>query len=161
MIESLLDILRNNAKESPETMAKMLGVAPEAVNAAIAKLEAEGVIRGWQAIINEDLAPQQERVTAVIEVRVTPEREGGFNRVAERVSKFEEVEAVYLMSGAYDLLLFVSGKSLLSVARFVSEKLSTIHGVLSTATHFRLKTYKQMGVLMAKPAEETRLVVSP
>ncbi len=160
MVENLLDILRNNAKESPETMAKMLGVELAEVNAAICRLEAEGVIRGWQAIINEDLVPQ-EHVTAVIEVRVTPEREGGFNRIAERVSKFDEVEAVYLMSGAYDLLLFVSGKNLISVARFVSEKLSTIHGVLSTATHFRLKTYKQNGVLMAKPCEDARLVVSP
>ncbi len=160
MVESLLEILRNNAKESPETMAKMLGVRVEDVTTAIDRLEAEGVIRGWQAIINEDLVPQ-EHVTAVIEVRVTPEREGGFNRVAERVSKFDEVEAAFLMSGAYDLLLFVGGKNLLSVARFVSEKLSTIHGVLSTATHFRLKTYKQNGVLMAKPDEDTRLVVSP
>lgn len=160
MVESLLEILRRNAKESPENMAKMLGVELSQVESAIAKLEGRGIIRGWQAIINEDLV-SQEHVTAVIEVRVTPEREGGFNRVAERVSKFDEVEAAYLMSGGYDLLLFVSGKNLLSVARFVSEKLSTIHGVLSTATHFRLKTYKQNGVLMAKPSEDERLVVSP
>ncbi len=160
MVESLLEILRSNAKESPENMARMLGVAPEAVEATIARLEHEGVIRGWQAIINDDLVPQ-EHVTAVIEVRVTPEREGGFNRIAERVSSFEEVEATHLMSGAYDLLLFVSGKNLLEVARFVSEKLATIHGVISTATHFKLKTYKQHGVLMAPPAEDGRLVVSP
>ncbi|MGN1325387.1 MAG: Lrp/AsnC family transcriptional regulator [Candidatus Spyradenecus sp.] len=160
MVEDLLEILRTNAKESPETMAKMLGVELNEVERAISKLEARGIIRGWQAIINEDLVPQ-EHVTAVIEVRVTPEREGGFNRVAERVAKFDEVEAAYLMSGGYDLLLFVSGKNLLEVARFVSEKLSTIHGVLSTATHFRLKTYKQSGVLMAKPSDEERLVVSP
>ena len=160
MVEDLLEILRTNAKESPETMAKMLGVELNEVERAISKLEARGIIRGWQAIINEDLVPQ-EHVTAVIEVRVTPEREGGFNRVAERVAKFDEVEAAYLMSGGYDLLLFVSGKNLLEVARFVSEKLSTIHGVLSTATHFRLKTYKQSGVLMAKPSDEERLVGSP
>ena len=160
MVEDLLEILRTNAKESPETMAKMLGVELNEVERAISKLESRGIIRGWQAIINEDLVPQ-EHVTAVIEVRVTPEREGGFNRVAERVAKFDEVEAAYLMSGGYDLLLFVSGKNLLEVARFVSEKLSTIHGVLSTATHFRLKTYKQSGVLMAKPRDEERLVVSP
>ena len=160
MVESLLEILRRNAKESPENMAKMLGVELSQVESAISKLEQRGIIRGWQAIINEDLVPQ-EHVTAVIEVRVTPEREGGFNRVAERVAKFDEVEAVYLMSGGYDLLLFVCGKNLLEVARFVSEKLSTIHGVLSTATHFRLKTYKQNGVLMAKPRDEERLVVSP
>lgn len=160
MEESLLEILRNNAKESPETMAMMLGVPMGEVEAAIARLEREGVIRGWQAIVNEDLAPRAH-VNAVIEVRVTPEREGGFNRIAEQVSRFEEVEATYLMSGGYDLLLFVRGESLLSVARFVSEKLATIHGVLSTATHFRLKTYKQNGVLMAKPGEDKRLAVTP
>ncbi len=160
MVESLLEILRRNALESQENMARMLGVEPAEVHATIDRLEHEGVIRGWQAIINEDLVPQ-EHVTAVIEVRVTPEREGGFNRVAEQVSKFEEVEAVYLMSGGYDLLLFVSGKTLLSVARFVSEKLATIRGVLSTATHFKLKTYKQNNVLMVDPQAEDRLMVSP
>ncbi len=160
MVESLLDILRRNALESQDNMARMLGVRPEEVQSTIERLEHEGVIRGWQAIINEDLVPQ-EHVTAVIEVRVTPEREGGFNRVAEQVSKFDEVEAVYLMSGGYDLLLFVSGKTLLSVARFVSEKLATIRGVLSTATHFKLKTYKQNNVLMVDPQAEDRLMVSP
>ncbi len=160
MIESLLDILRRNALESQENMARMLGVEPAEVQATIERLEREGVIRGWQAIINDDLVPH-EHVTAVIEVRVTPEREGGFNRVAEQVSKFEEVEAVYLMSGGYDLLLFVSGSGLLSVARFVSEKLATIRGVLSTATHFKLKTYKQNNVLMVDPQTEDRLMVSP
>ncbi len=160
MVESLLEILRRNALESRDTMARMLGVQPEEVQTTIARLEQEGVIRGWQAIINDDLMPQ-DHVTAVIEVRVTPEREGGFNRVAEQVSKFEEVEAVYLMSGGYDLLLFVSGKNLLSVARFVSEKLATIRGVLSTATHFKLKTYKQNSVLMVDPQAEDRLMVSP
>ncbi len=160
MVESLLDILRRNALESQENMARMLGVPQDEVQRTIERLEQEGIIRGWQAIINDDLMPQ-EHVTAVIEVRVTPEREGGFNRVAEQVSKFEEVEAVYLMSGGYDLLLFVSGKNLLSVARFVSEKLATIRGVLSTATHFKLKTYKQNSVLMVDPQAEDRLMVSP
>ena len=160
MVESLLEILRNNAKESPANMAKMLGVGVDEVEATVARLEQEGVIRGWQAIVNEDLLDGRH-VTAVIEVRVTPEREGGFNRVAEQVSRFDEVDAVYLMSGGYDLLLFVSGESLLAVARFVSEKLATIHGVLSTATHFKLKTYKQSGVLMAKPGADARLAVTP
>ncbi len=161
MVESLLDILRNNAQESPENIAKMLGVEPAKVKDAIQRLEKRGIIRGWQAIINEDLIDNQERVNAVIEVRVTPERDGGFNRIADRVSRFGEVEAVYLMSGAYDLLIFVNGKSLLSIARFVSEKLSTIHGVLSTATHFRLKTYKQSNVLMSRPSADERLAVTP
>lgn len=160
MVESLLEILRTNAKESPEIMAQMLGVTPAEVEATIQQLEQTGVIRGWQAIINDDLIAK-ERISAVIEVRVTPEREGGFNRIAERVSKFEEVDAVYLMSGAYDLLLFVTASNLMAVARFVSEKLSTINGIISTATHFKLKTYKQHKVLMAPMDEDPRLVVSP
>lgn len=161
MVETLLDILRSNAQESPENIAKMLGVEPAKVQEAIARLENRGIIRGWQAIINDDLLDSQERVSAVIEVRVTPERDGGFNRIAEHVSRFDEVEAAYLMSGAYDLLLFVNGRSLLSIARFVSEKLSTIPGVLSTATHFRLKTYKQSNVIMSRPKADERLAVTP
>lgn len=160
MVESLLDILRTNAKESPEIIAQMLGVTPADVEATIQQLEKDGIIRGWQAIINDDLI-SKERITAVIEVRVTPERDGGFNRIAERVSKFEEVDAVYLMSGAYDLLLFVTASNLMAVARFVSEKLATINGIISTATHFKLKTYKQHKVLMSPTEEDPRLVVSP
>ena len=160
MVEDLLEILRSNAHESPENMAKMLGVSADEVTSTIARLESEGVIRGWQAIINEDKVPRGQ-VTAEIEVRVTPERDGGFNRIAEAVSRFDEVDTVFLMSGAYDLMLFVHGDSLLSIARFVSEKLSTIHGVLSTATHFKLKTYKQNGVLMNDASSDSRLVVSP
>lgn len=160
MIDGLLDLLRTDALANADDMAKMLGVSGDAIRAEIAGLQAHGVIRGWQAIINDDEL-EENQVTAVIEVRVTPEREGGFNRIADRVSRFDEVQAAYLMSGGYDLLLFVTGPTLLSVARFVSEKLASIHGVLSTATHFRLKTYKKSGVLMAQPSQDERLVVSP
>jgi DNA-binding Lrp family transcriptional regulator len=97
----------------------------------------------------------------VIEVKVTPEREGGFNHIADRISRFEEVQSLYLMSGAFDLLLFVSGRTLKEVAFFVSDKLATIPGVLSTATHFMLKTYKDHGVLMESQDEYERLKVSP
>ena len=101
-------------------------------------------------------------VRAVIEVRITPERGGGFNRLAERISKFDEVESCYLMSGGYDLLVFVNGASLQKVAAFVSEKLSTIEGVLSTATHFMLRSYKEHGFLLGGKVEETeRLKVAP
>ena len=98
---------------------------------------------------------------AVIEVKVTPERGGGFNRFAERIARFDEVESCYLMSGGYDLLVFVRGGSLQKVAAFVSEKLSTVEGVLSTSTHFMLKTYKEQGVLMGHAQAEERLAVSP
>ena len=101
-------------------------------------------------------------VSAVIEVRITPERGGGFNRHAERIARFDEVESCYLMSGGYDLLIFVNGASLQRVAAFVSEKLSTIEGVLSTATHFMLRSYKENGFLIeGKAAENERLKVTP
>jgi DNA-binding Lrp family transcriptional regulator len=101
-------------------------------------------------------------VRAVIEVKITPERGGGFNRLAERISRFDEVESCYLMSGGYDLLVFVNGSSLQKVAGFVSEKLSTLEGVLSTATHFLLRTYKEQGFLLdVKAAENDRLKVTP
>ena len=97
----------------------------------------------------------------MIEVKVTPEREGGFDRIAGRISKFPEVEALYLMSGGYDLLVFVSGTNLKEVAAFVSARLATMEGVVSTATHFMLKTYKELGVLMEVKDEQERLQVSP
>ena len=159
-MDELLRILKRNALETPENIAKMLNVSVSEVKARIAEYEKSGVIRGYQAILNEDQL-ELDRVTAVIEVKVTPEREGGFNRVSNRISRFPEVQSVYLMSGAYDLLLFVSGKDLKEVALFVSEKLATLDGELSTSTHFMLKTYKHHGVLMEKESEDERLQVSP
>lgn len=159
-MDELLKILKNNALESPENLAKMLGLSADEVKARIADYEKRGVIRGYHALVNEDQLDLR-RVTAVIEVKVTPEREGGFNYVADRISKFSEVQSVHLMSGAFDLLLFVSGRDLREVAFFVSEKLATIKGVVSTATHFMLKTYKAYGVLMDKQEEHERLKVSP
>ncbi|OQA25336.1 MAG: Leucine-responsive regulatory protein [Verrucomicrobia bacterium ADurb.Bin345] len=159
-MDELLKILNRNALETPENIAKMLNVPVSEVKNRIAEYERSGIIRGYQAILNEDQL-ELDRVTAVIEVKVTPEREGGFNRVSMRISRFPEVQSVYLMSGAYDLLLFVSGKDLKEVALFVSEKLATLDGVLSTSTHFMLKTYKQHGVLMEKETEDERLQVSP
>jgi DNA-binding Lrp family transcriptional regulator len=102
-----------------------------------------------------------DNVTAVIEVKVTPQREGGFDTIAQRISRFPEVNSAYLMSGTYDLLLFVRGRTLREVASFVSERLSPLEGVLSTSTHFMLKTYKRLGVLMQQEASDERLSVSP
>jgi DNA-binding Lrp family transcriptional regulator len=130
------------------------------VNARVAAYERSGVIRGYQAILNEDQL-DLEKVTAVIEVKVTPQREGGFDNIAQRISRFPEVRSAYLMSGAYDLLLFVEGRSLREVAGFVSERLSPLEGVLSTATHFMLKTYKRFGVMMNQESTDERLTVSP
>ena len=159
-MDELLKVLKRNALESPENLAKMLNLSIDDVKAKIADYERRGIIRGYQAVVNEDQLDLR-RVTAVIEVKVTPEREGGFNYIADRISKFSEVDSLYLMSGAFDLLLFVSGRDLREVAFFVSDKLATIKGVVSTATHFMLKTYKHHGVLMEKHDEHERLKVSP
>ncbi len=117
------------------------------------QLKKDRLLLGWRPVLN--LAEEDAGVVrAVIEVRITPERGGGFNRLAERISRFDEVESCYLMSGGYDLLVFVNGSSLQKVAGFVSEKLSTLEGVLSTATHFLLRTYKEQGFLLDVKAEE-------
>ena len=159
-MDELLKILQTNAIESRENIAKMLNTTVAKVNERIAKYEKNGVIRGYQAILNEDKL-DLDTVTAVIEVKVTPQREGGFNTIAERISKFPEVRSAYLMSGTYDLLLFIEGRNLREVAAFVSERLSPLAGVLSTSTHFMLKTYKRLGVLMESGHAEERLSVAP
>jgi DNA-binding Lrp family transcriptional regulator len=159
-MDELLKLLKHNALESPKNLARMLNLSEEAVKARISEYERSGVIRGYQALVNTDQL-DVSLVRAVIEVKVTPEREGGFNRVAERIGKFPEVESLYLMSGTYDLLAVVTGKDLKEVAFFVSEKLATIEGILSTATHFMLKTYKNNGVLMEAEKPYERLKVSP
>lgn len=159
-MDELLKLIKNNAKESPENMAKLLGTTVADVKARIADYEKAGIIQGYQAVINEDKLDGAP-VTAAIEVRLTAEREGGFNRIAERISRFPEVRSAFLMSGGYDLLLFVSGKTLNEVASFVSEKLSTLGGVVGTATHFMLKAYKRNDVLMQIPDENERPQISP
>lgn len=159
-MDQLLKILQTNALESHDAIARMLGIPPAEVTARIADYEKRGVIRGYQAILNEDEL-ELEKVTAVIEVKVTPQREGGFDTIAHRISRFPEVVSAYLMSGAYDLLLFVEGRTLREVAAFVSERLSPLEGVLSTSTHFMLKTYKRFGVLMHQESPDERLSVSP
>ncbi len=159
-MDELLKLLQANALESRENLARMLGVPVADVNARIADYEKRGVIRGYQAILNEDQL-DLDKVTAVIEVKVTPQREGGFDTIAHRISRFPEVSSAYLMSGAYDLLLFVQGRNLREVAAFVSERLSPLEGVLSTSTHFMLKTYKRLGVLMHQESSDERLSISP
>jgi DNA-binding Lrp family transcriptional regulator len=159
-MDELLDILQTNALESRENIARMLSVPVAEVNARIADYEKRGVIRGYQAILNEDQL-NSDKVTAVIEVKITPQREGGFDIIAHRLSRFAEVRSAYLMSGSYDLLLFVEGRTLREVAGFVSERLASLEGVLSTSTHFMLKTYKRFGVLMHQENRDERLSVSP
>ena len=159
-MDKLLRILRSNALESHDAIARMLGVPAAEVADRIADYEKRGVIRGYQAILNEDEL-DLDKVTAVIEVKVTPQREGGFDTIAHRISRFPEVNSAYLMSGTYDLLLFVEGRTLREVAAFVSERLSPLEGVLSTSTHFMLKTYKRLGVLMHQESSDERLSITP
>lgn len=159
-MDELLSILKKNARTSLEDIAKMTRSTPAAVAARLAEYEKAGTIRGYRALLNEDHL-KEDRVTAVIEVKVQPEREGGFDRIARRISGFPEVTNMHLMSGKYDLLLFVEGDNLRKVAAFVSERLATLDGVLSTGTHFMLKTYKQDGVLMDGEKADDRLQVSP
>jgi DNA-binding Lrp family transcriptional regulator len=159
-MNELLELLRNNALTKPADIARMLGLSEEEVKNRVAEYEKSGVIRGYQAIINRDRL-DLDSVQAVIEVKITPEREGGFNRTAARIARFSEVQSLFLMSGTYDLLVFVQGRNLKEVASFVSERLSTIDGVLSTSTHFMLKTYKESGVLMEAEQPHERLQVSP
>ena len=159
-MDALLKLLKKNARESDVTLAKELNTTTEDIRARIATYEQEGVIRAFQAILNEDRLDTTD-VRAVIELRIRPEREGGFDRVANRISKFPQVESMFLMSGAYDLLLFVKGSSLQELANFVSARLAPLDGVLSTATHFMLKTYKDQGVLMESEPHDDRLQVCP
>jgi len=159
-MDDLLKLLKKNALESPANIADELGLTEDEVKSRILEYENQGVIRGYQAIINEDVAGPGQ-VKAVIEVKVTPEREGGFNRIAARISGFEQIDSLYLMSGTYDLLVLISGDDLKEVAQFVSEKLATMEGVISTATHFMLKTYKQRGVLMEEHDDGERLKITP
>ncbi len=159
-MDPLLKLLRDNASLSTAQVAALLGSKESEVAAKIKDYEADQVILGYRTLLNEEKLGL-EQVKAVIEVRITPERDGGFNRIAERIAKYSEVSSCYLMSGGYDLLVIIEGRNLREVATFVAEKLATISGVLSTATHFLLKPYKEAGVLMHRDVNEDRLAVSP
>ena len=159
-MNEILKILSINARESIEDIAKMLDRSQEDVAREIDRLEKTGIIKGYQAIIDED-SLDNNQVTALIEVNVTPRREDGFDYVARRIASFPEVKSMYLMSGNYDLLLFVVGDSLREVASFVSAKLASLEGVISTASHFMLKTYKNNGVLMETREEYEKLKITP
>ena len=159
-MDPLLKLLRDNAALKPSQLGAMLNTTEGAVAERIKVYEADQTILGYRAVLNEEKVGV-DLVRAVIEVKITPERGGGFDRLAERIAKYSEVRSCYLMSGGYDLLVIVEGTNLREVASFVSEKLSTIQGVLSTATHFMLKPYKEQGVMMSRDKSEERLPVSP
>ncbi|MEZ0388774.1 MAG: Lrp/AsnC family transcriptional regulator [Verrucomicrobium sp.] len=159
-MERLLELLRENARLSAGDIATRLGITEAEAAARIAAHEKEGVILGYHAVVDREKT-DHSGVTAFIEVRITPESGGGFDRFARRVSQYEQVRGCYLMSGAYDLAVVVEGKDLYDVARFVAEKLSTLDVVLSTATHFQLRTYKHDGFMLNTPTTDGPLLVSP
>ncbi len=158
--DPLLQLLRRKARFSDQELADLLSSDKGTVAAKVAAWEADATILGYHAVVNPE-ASGDTSVSAFIEVKVTPERGGGFDRLAMRVSRFDQVVSCYLASGGYDLMVVVEGSDLREVARFVSEKLSSLDGVISTATHFRLKTYKENGFLFEREAATERLVVSP
>ena len=157
---SILEILFNDSRTTPAQIAVMTGHSEEEVAAVLRSLEAQKIILKYTTMINWDRV-EADQVEAVIEVRVTPQRDEGFDAIAEKIYRFEEVSSVYLMSGAYDLMVTVKAKSMKQLALFVAEKLSTLEHVLSTATHFVLKKYKLEGVIFEEHKQDERLVVTP
>ena len=158
-MDALLKLLRENAALSAGDLAGMLELSEDDVRDKIRQAQADGDILGYQAILSDE--SNGAGVQAVIEVKLTPERGGGFNRLADRISKYNEVKSCYLMSGSYDVLVIIDGNSLHEVASFVADKLATIEGVTSTATHFLLKRYKENGVMIGGAEDVERLAVSP
>jgi DNA-binding Lrp family transcriptional regulator len=159
----VLKLLIEGERLTTAQMAQVAGISETEVNQHLEQLKKDKIFLGWRPVLDLSReAAAAVAVRAVIEVKITPERGGGFNRMADRISRFDEVESCYLMSGTYDLLIFLTGPSLHKVASFVSEKLSTLEGVLSTSTHFMLRSYKEGGYLIDVPAEENgRLKVGP
>jgi len=158
----LLRLLEEDSRLSTEQLAKLLNVSEEDVKQTVSALEADKVIVKYPALVNWERVEDNPYVTAMIDVKVTPKRDVGFDEVAERICRFPEVKAVYLMSGAgYDLSVVLEGKTMREVSAFVSQKLSTLDSVISTATHFILKRYKHDGIQLEDRDEDRRMVVTP
>lgn len=160
MREELLSVIERNSRISLDELAVILGVSKEVVIDEMTKLEKEGVICGYHTLIDWEKT-SQEKVNALIEVRVTPQRGQGFDKIAERIYNYPEVRAVYLISGGYDLLVTLEEKSLKEISMFVTDKLSTLDSVLSTATHFILKKYKDHGTILGKKHVDEREIFTP
>lgn len=158
MNKKILDLLCENARYSNDEIAVMLGITADEVKAAVAEMEAAGVICGYTTLVNNE-KNENEDVTALIEIKVTPQPDAGFEDIAKKIKEFKEVESVYLMSGGFDFAVTVKGANLRDVAMFVAKRLSTLEGVLSTATHFVLRKYKDMGVDLSDKSENDRRVM--
>lgn len=160
MNEALLRAIENNSRRTVKDLAAMFGASEEAISNELTSFEKERIICGYHTLINWDKT-STERVTALIEVKVTPQRGEGFDKIAERIYNFEEVRSVYLMSGGFDLTVIIEGSTMKEVALFVGQKLAPLESVLSTATHFVLKKYKDYGIVLEKEQRDERMVVTP
>ena len=158
--EKILAIMEKNSKVGVADLAVLLGDTEENVSRAIYEMEQDKIICGYHTLINWNKV-NNEKVIAMIEVRVTPQRGQGFDRIAERIYNFSEVNSVYLISGGFDLMVMLEGKTLQEVAMFVSDKLSPLDSVLSTATHFVLKKYKDHGTIFVSPSPRERMLITP
>ena len=158
--KQILSYLEKNSKMDLKEIAILLGTEPDVVENEIRKMEEEKIICGYHTMIDWDKT-SSEMVTALIEVRVTPQRGQGFDSIAERIYKYPEVRSVYLISGGYDLMVILEGKTLKEVSQFVTDKLSTLDSVLSTATHFILKKYKDHGTIFDQKIKDERMLVTP
>ena len=159
MLFRSLNLIEENARLSSKEMSVMLGISEQEVESEIKALEDNGVIKGYKAIVDNEKT-NSETVSALIEIKIQPKYGHGFNDVAERISKLDEVESVFLMSGAFDLAVMVTDRSFHEVARFVAERLSALEGVVSTATHFILKKYKEKGVFFNAEQKDDRGTIS-
>jgi len=160
-MDEILEILERDGRTSVEDIARMLKKKPQAIRAAIKKYEKEGVILKYKAVINRELVRESgAEVRALIEVNIMPQKDVGFDRVAERIYSFPEVSSCYLISGTYDLLLIVEGRDLHTVSQFVAEKLASLENVRGTTTHFLLKKYKEDGIMLKHKEENKRITIS-
>ena len=154
-MDELLKLLDNDARLTNEQLAIMINCSEEEIRGRIAALEKSGALRAYKAVIDWDKT-DREYVTAMIEVKMTPQRDRGFDRIAEKIYNYPEVQSVYLMSGSYDLCLIIEGRTMKEVAYFVAQKLAPIESVISTATHFVLRKYKDKGVIYGAPEVDER-----
>lgn len=159
-MDTLIKLLKTNARLSNAELAVMLGKTEEEVSADIHKLECDGIIKGYSAIIDEN-AINTNNVFALIELKVTPQSQSGYDEIANEISAYEQVESVRLMSGGYDIIVSVTGNNIRDVAQFVSQRLAAIDAVQSTATHFVLKSYKDNGIIISGDETDERGMISP
>ncbi|MCC8069692.1 MAG: Lrp/AsnC family transcriptional regulator [Ruminococcus sp.] len=160
-MDTILKLLKHNARLSSEELSSMTGLSVPEVEQKIKCYEKKGIIMGYSAILNEELIEDDNDVTAYVEVKITPEKNAGYDAIAKTIAQYDEVESVTLMSGAYDLAVTISGTNVRNISLFISQRLSAIEGVLSTATHFILKRYKDKGICIDQDTTDERGFVAP